>query len=191
MEKHAPNYNLWRLIKHIWNVLLLKTGQRISVWEYILAWIYLNVISYLLWLLVGDVLILSALINILVLIYSFALMIRRLHDQWKKRTHIFYILIPIYNIIRCIRVALYKWTPWQNAFGPDPLEKQPKSNRVYWSLRLLWFWVYLLLLIATIILGISSGLHSSKDTNFSYTTWDLQRELWYDSDLVTGTSVEK
>ena len=191
MEKHAPNYTFWRLIKHIWNVLLLKTGQRISVWEYILAWVYLSTISFFLWLLIGNILILSALINILVLIYSIALMIRRLHDQWKKWTHIFFILIPIYNIIRGIRVTFYKWTPWQNAFGPDPLEKQPKSNKLYRRLRLLWLWVYLLLLVATVLIAVSSALHSGKDVNFSYTSGDLQRELSSDLNLVTGTSVEK
>lgn len=176
--KNSTHYNFGRLIKHIWNVLLLKTGQRISVWEYILAhsilWLFFVIFSILVW----DTAI-TSFVQLIVYWYSFILLTKRLQDQWKKRTHILYILIPIYNIIRGIGATFSKWTKWVNAYGPDPLERQPESNRLYFLFWLLCFWLSILVSISIVLVMISySGTRSDAIQDPSlYTTGDARADL--------------
>jgi len=194
MNTTTSSYTFMRLIKRIWNVLLLKTGKRISVGEYLLSWMYLTVISSLISLIVSYILsaswnfivyfICSMIINLLVSVYAIILLIKRLHDLWKHWTHIFYLLIPLYNLIRIIKVTFSKWTVGENTYGADPLVHQPKSNKNYRLLRFLWFGISIVLWIITPTVMTQSFLDSELLTS-SILEKMVNQLSWADSSLDT------
>ena len=94
------------------------------------------VIALLVWLILSNPTILWYILDVLSLAVTIVFMLKRLADLGKKWTHIFFVLIPLYNIYRCFYVAFKKWTIGTNAYGSDPLAHQPKSNGLYWL-----FWV--------------------------------------------------
>ena len=177
----TSNYSLKQFIKHIWNVLLLKTWKRITRWEYLSMLFLLSIISVPLtlsiWMWQNLIsLILYITVPVITGIFSIIFLIKRLHDLWKRWTHAFYWLIPLYNIFRIISICFKKWNTWENNYGINPLDNLPESNkfyRMFMVLRLLLFFLIYNIQFKPIMIRAeyNLGLENIELKNY---TWAIQ-----------------
>ena len=149
------NSLLW-FVKQLSKVIIAKTWNRISVWEYLLVtsffWFITGIflsISEFLYTLPSYIIVWQIISTIWILIRFFVLVyywIKRLHDLWKNGWNILFLLIPFVNIYRAIVISFEKWNKWENKYWHDPLIHQPESNKNY---RILFF----LMLIITMVIN--------------------------------------
>jgi len=141
----------WRIYKdtasdilQLWRDTLSSKRKRISVWQYFVASSVLSIatigLSALYYLITPEIItwdfdilgfilivlpaLVAMILNIMVTIYRFA-------DLDRHRSHIFFLLIPFYNIYIMFVLGTREWTSWPNKYGEDPLIYQPKTNNWY------------------------------------------------------------
>ena len=153
---------LW-LLKHIFDVLFLKTGSRISRWEFFLAMLLLAVLPIIGWMIwIGGIL------GLLAGIWWLIMYVKRFHDLNKSGRHILSIIfgfgvgivlmmfggmlglflwgwsmIFMFFLGLAILIELLyftcicffkKWTEWENKYGSDILLRQKKFvDNHYWG----------------------------------------------------------
>jgi hypothetical protein len=83
--------------------------------------------------------------------------VKRLRNLWKKRSYIFLLLVPFYNIYMIIRLLTQQWTDWNKAnWNKDNNQEKKSKRQIPRYMRLIiWLWVLILIWRALVKIVIS------------------------------------